>query len=114
MRSEMKKLEQVIVETCKGNPELEPIAQQVSSLSGRLDVFDDRLEDILDQITNTPEGDQRTKLKQQAVNAIRDYQTALQDQFFKDVDADNGFTNVTVASTATRSLESIAKVLAAA
>ncbi len=114
MKSEMKKLEAAIAQACKDDPELAPIANEVTELSKRLDVFDDRLEDVLDQITNTPDGEKRTQLKKEAVAAIKAYQTALGDPFFNDVDSDNGFVNVQVASSATKSLDSIAKVLAVA
>lgn len=114
MKSEMKKLEAAIAAVCKDDPELAPVAGEVTALSKRLEVFDDRLEDVLDRITNTPEGDERTKLKAEAVQAIKDYQSALNDPFFNDVDNDNGFVNVQVASSATKSLDSISKVLQAA
>ncbi len=114
MKVEMKKLEAAIAAVCKDDPELAPVASEVSELTKRLDVFDNQLEDVLDRITNTPEGEERTQLKKEAVAAIKTYQNALSDPFFADVDNDNGFVNVQVASSATKSLESIAKVLAVA
>lgn len=114
MKTEMKKLEAAIAQVCKDDPDLAPVVAEVNELSKRLEVFDGRLEDVLDRITNTPEGDQRTQLKKEAIAAIKDYQTALGEPFFSEVDSDNGFVNVQVASSATKSLNSIAKVLQAA
>ncbi len=113
MLSEMKKLEGAIVAACGSDPELAEVAGDANKLTRRLDVFDTRLETILDRMTETPEGDDRTKLKREAAEAIAAYQTALQDDFFKDVDANNGFANVAIAGVAVKSLDSIAKVLAA-
>lgn len=113
MFEEMKKLENAIVAACQGDPELEPIIAEVSDLSGRLSVFDDALQDRLDEITNTPAGPAREALKKQALATLKDYAAALNEPFFKDVDTDNGFVNVSVAATARASLASIAKVLAA-
>lgn len=111
MMKEMSKLESAIVDACAGDPELAPIAAEASELRRRLDVFDARLEDVLDRITNTPEGDERTALKNEARVALKDYSTALQDDFFAEVDNDNGFAQVAVAASARKALEAIAKVL---
>ncbi|MEP4196409.1 MAG: hypothetical protein ABJL99_12325 [Aliishimia sp.] len=113
MFEEVGKLEKAIVDACAGDEELASVAQAASSLTDRLSGFDEKLEDILEQITVTPEGAERSKLKQDAVGAIETYQAALQDPFFQDVDKKNGFVEVKVAATATASLSSIAKVLAA-
>lgn len=113
MVSEMAKLEAAITQQCAGDEELQEVVNVVGTLTNRLDVFDANLEDILDKITNTPEGDARTKLKQDAETAIKEYQNHLNDPFFADVDSNNGFANVSVAALAIKSLDSIAKVLAA-
>lgn len=112
MQAEIEKLEQAIIDVCANDPELAPVAEEARGLNKRLQIFDGELEDLLDQITNTPEGSDRTKLKGDANAKIREFQAALQDDFFKDVDADNGFVNVAVTATATQSLQAIANVLA--
>lgn len=111
MQAELAKLEAAIVAACAGDPELAPIAAEASEMTRRLAVFDERLEDILDAITNTPEGDRRTALKAEARTALKEYQGALETDFFKDVDNDNGFVSVAVAASARKSLDAIAKVL---
>lgn len=112
MFSEMKKLESAIVAACAGDEELAEVAGEVGTLTARLSHFDDKLETILDQITNSPEGDGRTKLKQQAVTAIDTYRAALTDPFFADVDQ-NGFLDVSIAASANQSLNAISKTLVA-
>ena len=109
--SEMAKLETAIVNACAGDPELAPVAAEATELRKRLQVFDTRLEDVLDQITNTPEGERRTALKAEARLALKAYSDALKEDFFMDVDDENGFEPVAVASTARKALDAIAKVL---
>ncbi len=113
MFSEMKKLEDAIVSTCGNDPELADVVTSVSALTEQLNGFDESLQDVLDEITNTPEGDERTKLKQKAQGAVKDYKALLEQPFFKDVDSNNGFVNVSVTALASKSLASIEKVLAA-
>ncbi|WP_343115938.1 hypothetical protein [Ostreiculturibacter nitratireducens] len=113
MLSEMKKLESAIISACAGDEDLSAVVAEVSNLTRRLDVFDQRLEDILDRITNTPDGPARETLKSDAKAAIEAYKQALGDDFFNDVDANNGFVNVAVASTAQKSLDAISKSLGA-
>jgi hypothetical protein len=111
MMKEMAKLESAILSACAGDAELAPIATEVTSLRARLDVFDTRLEDVLDEITNTPEGAARSALKVQARGALDDYVKALESDFFLDVDDENGFVQVAVAASARKALGAIAKVL---
>lgn len=113
MFSEMKKLEDAIVATCGNDPDLADVVTSVSSLTEQLNEFDESLQDILDDITNTPEGDERVKLKKKAQTTVKDYQALLEQPFFKDVDSNNGFVNVSVTALASKSLASIEKVLAA-
>ncbi len=112
MMSEMKKLEGAISAVCGGNPDLAQIVSQVTSLSERLNAFDTQLEDILEQITVTPEGDARSALKRDAQAKIAEYQNTLNSDFFNDVDTNNGFANVNVASAAKEKLGTISKALA--
>lgn len=111
MMKEMARLESAIVEACAGDAELAPVAAEASQLSKRLEVFDARLEEVLDQITNTAEGPARTALKQQAKIALKDYRDALASDFFLDVDNENGFESVAVAASARKALDAIATVL---
>lgn len=108
---EMKKLENAITAAVKDDEELAPLANEVSSLTDRLRPFDARLEETLEKMVETPDGDAREQLKRQAKSAIGDYAKVLQEDFFKDVDSNNGFVSVAVASTARNALGAIAKTL---
>lgn len=112
MMDEIRKLEDAIIAFCQADEDLAGVAAEARNLSKRIAVFDASLEDTLDEITNTPEGEKRTALKKVALDKVRAYAAALNDDFFKAVDSDNGFTDVAVASTARQSLAAIAKTLA--
>ena len=112
MFSEMKKLENSIASLVASDPDLQDIANSVNALTERLKPFDTQLEDILDAITNEADGEKREALKKEAIAKINAYRNELASDFFQDVDANNGFTNVSVRKAANTSLESIAKVLA--
>lgn len=111
MKTEMRKLEDAIIVVCRGDEEMDVLADEARDLSKRLEVFDSRLEDTLDEITNSAAGATREQLKKQAKQQITEYATALQDNFFKELDNDNGFANVAVAATARQSLSAISKTL---
>lgn len=111
MKEEIRKLEDSIIAFCQNDEDLAPVAAEARTLSQRIEVFDESLETTLDEITNSPEGDRRTALKKVALEKVRAYAAALNDDFFKVVDSDNGFTTVAVASTAKQSLAAIAKTL---
>ncbi|MFL4471850.1 hypothetical protein ACERZ8_18925 [Tateyamaria armeniaca] len=113
MFAEMKKLEKAIKAACGEEQALQEVAERASTLTGRLRDFDDSLQTILDAITNTPDGAERAKLKRAAAQKVAQYQSLLQQPFFKDVDTNNGFVEVTVARAAVSSLGAIGKVLAA-
>ncbi|MGV8986824.1 MAG: hypothetical protein ACOH2H_11125 [Cypionkella sp.] len=76
-----------------------------------IDKLDARLEAKLDAIVNAP-ADGRDKLKTEARGLIAEYQSVLEGDFFKDVDASNGFISVAVTSTAQAMLDDISSVLA--
>lgn len=110
MRSELGKLQSAIDAVARQHADLEIDS---SELFDHLEVFDDTLEDILDRITTTPDGQEREALKKQAIAAIENYQAALSSGFFSDVDKNNGFAPVAITSTAVNSLSTISRVLSA-
>ena len=114
MLSEMKALEDSIMTVLNQDPDLADMAKEAKELTGRLQAFDDRLENALNAITETPPGEKRKSLMKDAALAIKDYRATLDEPFFKDVDNNNGFAKVSVTATATKSLQGIAKVLTAA
>ena len=113
MMAEMKKLEDEIKKVVGDDPDMADVVNSVSELSGRLSSFDKGLEETLEQITVTPEGEERTKLKSAASQIVQDYMRELESDFFKDVDSNNGFVTISVRGKAVQSLSAINKALAA-
>lgn len=111
MMSEMRKLESAIVAACKNDDELEDVADEATELVERLDVFDERLQDTLDDITNAEHGPARDRLKKEAKEQIVEYATALKTGFFADIDKKNGFIDVAIAASARQSLQAISAAL---
>lgn len=111
MLAELKKLQDAIAAACKEHEELAGVAGEVNSLTDYLIKLDERLEDKLDDIVNAPSGSERDGHKADARALLAEYQAELQTDFFKDVDANNGFVNVAVASTAAKALAEINSVL---
>lgn len=111
MHSELRKLQDAIVSVCEGDDELQTVADNVGDLAHYLVRLDERLEDKLDEIVNAEAGPIRENLKIEARKLLDEYQQELGNEFFVDVDNDNGFANVAVASTAIAALASISRVL---
>lgn len=113
MLSEIQRLESEIVRVCSAIPDAAHYVPRARKMKDMLAPFDNKLQLILDEIVKTPEGKKRSKLKNAARSKVADYQSALEDDFFKDVDANNGFTKVNVTGAASKSLRTIDKVLSA-
>lgn len=111
MAAELKKLQNAIVTACDGDDELQAVADGVSELTEYLVRLDERLEDKLDQIVNSEPGPTRDNLKREARQLLSEYETELSNEFFEVVDSENGFANVSVASTAKTALAEISRVL---
>ena len=86
---------------------------EVDALFGYIEKLDQRLEVKLGEIVNSDAGDTREKLKIEARSLIAEYNNELNSDFFKDVDDNNGFVQLAVASTARNVLNDLSKVLAA-
>lgn len=112
MRAELRKLEDKLVATFQSDPDLAELATAARGLSRRLDVFTDELEDSLDAVVNSPPGPERDRLRKQAEAALGRYRAALQDEFFADIDGNNGFIPVDIAGAANRALQEVERVLA--
>jgi hypothetical protein len=111
MHSELKKLQDAIRTVCNGDPELQPVADSVGELDAYLDRLDDRLSDKLDEVVNAAPGSDREALKAQARGLLKEYQSELSGDFFRVIDADNGFANVAIASSAASALSEIESAL---
>jgi len=113
MQDEMTKLKTAIVKECEALDDMDEVVQEVDSIFDHLSDFDDKLERALDAIASVEDGPNREKLKTAAGGLIQRYQAALESDFFKDVDTNNGFVNVTIRSKAIASLGEIQSTLAA-
>jgi hypothetical protein len=111
MDSEMKRLETAIIDTCGNDPDLKTVADEASGLSARLSVFDGELDGRLEDLIGTPDGSSLDALKAQARATVQEYETALNDPFFTDIDTNNGFLKISVAASAKQALTAISKVL---
>lgn len=110
MSTELAKLRAAIVTQSADDEDNNEILAVADEMLAEFDQFDDRLEDVLDDITNTEEGSARTALRKRASAVVSDYMAMLDTPFFKSVD-NNPFTSVAVTSTARQSLGTIQKTL---
>lgn len=113
-QAEMRKLEAAISATLlplkDEMPEIENVINEARAMVGRLDVFDERLDDMLKDIMSS-QGEELARLKVECRGLLGQYRSALADEFFKDVDSNNGFQNVEVTSTLDKSLSVIERML---
>lgn len=111
LRGEMGKLQNAILAQCKGE-EFDGILDDTKALFEYLDGLDDRLENALEALVIEPDGAKREALKKTARGVLNDFQAELETPFFKDVDANNGFTPVNVRGTAVAALSDVNSALA--
>ncbi len=104
-------VEQKIVAICSSDPTLSHIVAETPKLFDNLINFDERLDNALNAVINAPPGQERDDRKGEARSVIGDYQTELENPFFKDIDGNNGFANVAVTATAQAALGAIVRVL---
>ncbi|MCB2159715.1 MAG: hypothetical protein KDD95_15550, partial [Rhodobacteraceae bacterium] len=111
MKSELDKLAAAIAAQTADDEDKAEIALIAEEMLAEFDQFDERLEDLLDEITSAEEGPARVALRKRAHAVIGQYLQVLDSPFFRAVD-DNPFTSVAVASTARQSLGTVQKTLA--
>lgn len=112
LRSELGKLQDSIAQAVAKEPGLEEALPNLGAMFGYLDRLDDRLEAKLGDIVNADDESERAKLKSEARRLLAEYQKELSQPFFQAVDNDNGFVQVSVASSARTALDDLARVLA--
>lgn len=83
------------------------------TLFSYIEKLDARLEAKLAEIVNSDPGQARDTLKSEARGLIAEYNDELNSDFFRDIDDNNGFVQLAVASTARDVLNDLSKVLAA-
>lgn len=110
MVSEVDKIRTAILAAAQDDELIASVAGNVSMLTDKVEELDESLEKALDAIVNAPVSE-RGRLKRDALEIIGDYMAKLEEPFFKDIDANSGFGQVAVASTAHAALAAIEKVL---
>lgn len=112
LRAELTKLEQSIIAACALDPETVPLIAETGRLYDYIGDLDARLEDKLEEIVVAPEGAARTEARKGASAIVSEYRAALGQDFFRDVDANNGFVPISVAAAADAALTRIEATLA--
>jgi hypothetical protein len=113
LRDEITKLKTAMDATLSKVPGLEEAIGETGKLFSYLDALDDRLETTLEALVVTPDGPARESLKAKARQVIAEYNSTLDNAFFRDVDGDNGFAPVTVRAPAIAALAQVSDALAA-
>ncbi len=110
LRRELEGLKSAIDKTTAGIEGLEDVPTKSGGLLANLDGIDSSLENTLEQLANTPDGDQREGLKTSARRIVDDYRAVLDTDFFKAVD-DNGFLKTSIRANALGSLQAVSAAL---
>ncbi len=109
MHDGLAKLQGAIANHLDPDPSLASVKADVPSLSNKLIPFDLDLVDTLEEAAGETEG--IDALIAEARGHLRRYAAALDDPFFKVVDADNGFVPVAVAAPARRAVAALERML---
>lgn len=113
MRAQIGRLKNAMDTALSGVEGMESALGETGRLFGYLDKLDERLEQVLDDLTTTADGPERQALKARARGIIGEYSTELENEFFRDADADNGFVQISLRGPAVSALQRIGAVLAA-
>ena len=112
LQSDFESLKAAIDAATRDIPGLEDVPSRSGDLFEHLAQLDTDLEDTLERLVETPDGDRREALKAEAVKIIAAYRNVLDSPFFQAVD-DNGFANTNIRGAALNSLQQVSAVLAA-
>lgn len=110
LRKELAGLKTAIDKATAGINGLEEVPTKSGVLFDYLDGIDSNLEDTLEQLVETSNGDQRESLKSAARKIIDDYRSVLDTDFFQAVDS-NGFVNTNIRANALSSLREVSAAL---
>lgn len=111
MKSDLEKFRAAVAKQSSDDDDQQDVMAAVDDLVKEFNAFDTKLEDVLDEITQTPEGAKRSKLKKDADKAIGTYLAALDTPFFQVID-NNPFVAVNVAGRGKQSLSVVKATLA--
>ncbi|QYK40482.1 MAG: hypothetical protein KF887_13770 [Paracoccaceae bacterium] len=112
MMDEARKLADAIIAQSADDADAAEIAEAAQEILDEVAVIDDRLQDVLDRITEAPEGPARDGLKRQASTVLAEYHGLLGQGIFAVIDS-NPFAAVSVTSRARAALDQVARTLAA-
>jgi len=110
LRKELEGLKAEIDKATAGIEGLEEVPQKSAVLFDYLEGIDTSLEDTLERLVETPDGDRRESLKKAAQKIIEEYQGVLDTDFFKAVD-NNGFVKTNIRANALDSLQKVSAAL---
>lgn len=110
LRSDLEGLKQAIDAATGGVEGMEDVPSRSGVLFDYLDDIDTTLEDTLEKLVETPDGDRREGLKQAARGIIADYRGLLDTDFFKAVDH-SGFARTNIRSGALAALQEVSAAL---
>lgn len=111
MLAETRRLTDTIVQKAAGEPDAEAIREASEQILQDVLRVDERLQDLLEQLTEAPEGRERELLKREAGAVLSEYQAQLSQGIFLTIDA-NPVLPVAVAAPARTALAVIAQALA--
>lgn len=112
MMAEARKLAAAIVAQSSDDPDAADIAEAAEDIVAEVAQIDERLQDVLDRLTNSADGPERAALKRDALDVVADYQASLGQGVFAMIDT-NPFAAVSVTARARAALGQVAKTLAA-
>ncbi len=110
LRKELEGLKSAIDTATTGVEGMQEVPAKSGVLFDYLDGIDSNLEDTLEQLVETPDGDKREGLKTAARKIIDEYRTVLDTDFFQAVD-DNGFVSTNIRASALNSLQEVSATL---
>ena len=111
MLSETQRLADRIIAQSADDSDADDIRAAAGDIVNSVGTIDERLQKVLENITVSPEGNEREALKRQAMGVIDDYRTTLATGIFKTIDA-NPVLAVAVAEPARAALAAISRALA--
>lgn len=112
LNAQIASLKDAIEKQTAGMEGLEDVPAKTGVLFDYLKDIDSKLEDTLEAMVETPDGEKRESLKKQARGIIGDYRGVLDSGFFQAVD-NNGFANTNIRATALASLKDVSSALEA-
>ncbi|GAA6199799.1 hypothetical protein [Aquicoccus sp. SU-CL01552] len=110
LRRDLEALKTAIDTATTGVEGMEDVPSRSGVLFAYLDDIDTTLEDTLEQLVETPDGDRRDGLKRAARGIIADYRGLLDTAFFKAVDH-SGFARTNIRSGALAALQEVSTAL---